>query len=425
MLEFRSLLLLLTRQPNVAPSGFQECDRSRRSLQAMVIPLAKAATKSWRILEIPNVFFSNDRSPCTRLRTALSKLAAGWLQRRFDALPQAGTRRLKMQHLVAGSIIIVLCAPAILCAEQANMIRVGVLKFGTVNWELDTIRQHGLDGKAGINLEVVPLASKSSTQVAIQGGAVDVIVTDWLWVSRQRAAGRDYTFVPYSTAAGSLMVDPDAGIKTLTDLRGKRVGVAGGPLDKSWLLLRAYAKQELDFDIASLSKPAYAAPPLLNELALRKDLPAVLNFWHYSARLKAAGMQPLINVKELFPALGVDRPVPLIGWVFREDWANKHRHVIDGFLQASLASKEILLSSDEEWERLRPLMKVKTDQALISLRDAHRAGIQRCFGTEELEAAKNMFAVLAETGGEALVGKQQSLSEGTFWRSMPFNPCPK
>jgi len=70
----------------------------------MVIPLAKAVTKSWRILEIPNVFFSNDRSPCTHQRTALSKLGAGWLQRRFDALPQAGTRRLKMQHLVAGSI---------------------------------------------------------------------------------------------------------------------------------------------------------------------------------------------------------------------------------------------------------------------------------------------------------------------------------
>lgn len=322
-------------------------------------------------------------------------------------------------------LIIVLYTPAALCAKQANTIRVGVLKFGTVNWELDTIRQHGLDDKAGINLEVVPLASKSSTHVAIQGGAADVIVTDWLWVSRQRAAGRDYTFVPYSTAAGSLMVDPESGIKTLADLRGKRVGVAGGPLDKSWLLLRAYAKQKFDIDIASLSKPAFAAPPLLNQLALRKELPAVLNFWHYSARLKAAGMQPLISVKELFPALGVDRPVPLIGWVFREEWANKHRDVIDGFLQASLASKDILLSSDEEWQRLKPLMKVKTAQELTALRDAHRAGIQRCFGPEELEAARKMFTVLAQTGGEALVGKQQSLSEGTFWRAMPLKTCPK
>ena len=39
-------------------------------------------------------------------------------------------------------------------------------------------------------------------------------------------------------AVGGVMVRPDSGVYTLADLRGKRLGVAGGPLDKSWLLLR-------------------------------------------------------------------------------------------------------------------------------------------------------------------------------------------
>ena len=81
-----------------------------------------------------------------------------------------------------------------------------------------------------------------------------LIVTDWIWVSRQRAQGRLYAFVPYSLTVGSLMVRPDAGIRTLGDLRGKRVGVAGGPIDKSWLLLRAYARRTLGEDLTKLAE---------------------------------------------------------------------------------------------------------------------------------------------------------------------------
>jgi hypothetical protein len=72
-------------------------------------------------------------------------------------------------------------------ADQANRVRVGALKFGTVNWELDVVRSHGLATREGVDLQVVPLASKGATNVAVQGGAVDLIVSDWIWVSRQRA----------------------------------------------------------------------------------------------------------------------------------------------------------------------------------------------------------------------------------------------
>jgi hypothetical protein len=39
------------------------------------------------------------------LQTAISKLAVGWLQRRFDALLQAGTLRLNMAYLGAGLVV--------------------------------------------------------------------------------------------------------------------------------------------------------------------------------------------------------------------------------------------------------------------------------------------------------------------------------
>ena len=305
-------------------------------------------------------------------------------------------------------------------AASGHDVRVGVLKFGTVHWELDVIETNGLDEKQGVDLQIVKLGSKRATSVALQGGAVDVIVTDWIWVSRQRAEGRDYAFVPYSLSVGGLMVRPDAGISELADLAGRKVGVAGGPVDKSWLLIQAYAKQ-LGMDLAREVEPTFGAPPLLNELIGRGDLPAVLNFWHYNARLKAAGMRELITTVDILPALGVERPMPLLGWVFNRAWATENRDAIDGFLRASYSAKHLLLESDAEWERLEPKMKVSDAGTAAALRDAYRLGVPRRFDAADREAAAQTFAILAREGGEKLAGSSDTLAPGTFWTE--FDPA--
>src|SRR4051794_2133337 len=84
-------------------------------------------------------------------------------------------------------------------------VRIGVLRFGTVSWELDVIRHHALDAAAHIAVQPMELASAQAAQVALQSGQVDMIVVDWLWVARQRGAGADWTFVPFSNAVGALI----------------------------------------------------------------------------------------------------------------------------------------------------------------------------------------------------------------------------
>jgi len=320
-------------------------------------------------------------------------------------------------------LMIVVISLTVVNADDKTTVRVGVLKFGTVNWELDVIREHGLAEKEGINLEIVPLASKSATHVAIQGGAVDVIVTDWVWVSRQRGEGRDYTFVPYSTAAGGVMVDPKANIESLNDLADKRLGVAGGPVDKSWLLLRAYSQKSLGKDITKMANPNFAAPPLLNELALRGELPAVLNFWHYSARLQAAGFKSLLPISEILNALDIKTPMPLIGWSFHEKWADENKQAVEGFLRASQGAKKILAESDLEWQRLEAMLKAPDDPTRETLRNAYRKGVPTCFDESVIDAATKMYAILAKEGGRDLVGRQMEFSEGTFWKGLKTEPC--
>jgi NitT/TauT family transport system substrate-binding protein len=310
---------------------------------------------------------------------------------------------------------------ALPAAAADNKVKIGVLKFGTVSWLLDTIRANGLDKAEGIELDIVPLASTQATTVGLQGRSVDIIATDWLWVSRERSEGGDFTFSPFTTALGAIMVPPNSPIKTLGDLKGKKLGVAGGPLDKSWLLLVAYALRTANIDLRTETKQEFGAPPLLAERAKQGELDAVLNFWPYAARLEAEGFTQLIGLEDVVRELGAKGEVAMVGFAFSESWANKNREAVEAFLRAAAKADELLATSDEQWERLKPIMSENdpnfTEATFEALRRRYREGIPERSAAENEADAKVLYQFLRELGGEKLVGRGSELAPGTFWRS--------
>ena len=287
-----------------------------------------------------------------------------------------------MRKLWAGLVVLAVGLWAgVATAQDLGTLRLGVQQYGTVSWELDVIKHHGLDTAGGFTLEVQPFAQGDAADVALMGDAVDGIVEDWLWVSRMRAEGTPLTFVPYSSSIGALMVHPDRGIAALPDLKGRKLGVAGGPLDKSWLILQGLAQKNYGIDLKTDVEPVYGAPPLLTEKLKSGELDAVLNYWHFCARLEAAGFPQLVGVNEAQEALGVPASAPQLGYIFKQPFADAHPDLVRAFADASRAAKQIMATSDEEWQRLKPLTRVDDDGhargAAAPLRGRHRAALGR------------------------------------------------
>ena len=298
------------------------------------------------------------------------------------------------------------------------IVKVGVLKWGTVNWELQTLLKEKLDDKNKYKLEVVGLANKNATAIALQGGEVDVIVSDYIWVNRQRAEGANFTFVPHSLTVGGLIASPDSGIESVADLVGKKLGIAGGPVDKSWVILQAYAIEKLGINLRDQVDTVFAAPAVINEQIIEGKVDAVLNFWHYNARLRAAGMNEIISVKSVLKELDLNHKTPLLGWVFDKEWAEKNLDSITAFLDSSFQTKEILLNQLGIWEGLKKKMKADQDDVLFTtLRDAYRDGIVEEFTKDHALSASEVFSVMASIGGEKLVGSAKKLDPETFWEA--------
>ena len=302
---------------------------------------------------------------------------------------------------------------ATMVLADTPVLRAAVLKFGTVNWELDTIKHHGLDAANGFTLDVQGMAGNSATRVAFQGGEADVVVADWIWVARQRAAGKDFVFIPYSKAVGALFVKSDSGITSLADLKGKKIGIAGGPVDKSWLLLRAFAEQKLGLDLAGETEQVFGAPPLIFKSALSGEVDGAINFWHFGAKMQAKGLTPIMSVEQAATDLGLNTDTPLLGYVVKGEMLRDNPELVAGLMAASRSAKDILASDDAEWDRLRPRMNAKTDPEFAALKAGFRAGIPESGPVDE-DAAAALLAVMAELGGAKLVGDATTLPEGVF-----------
>jgi NitT/TauT family transport system substrate-binding protein len=301
---------------------------------------------------------------------------------------------------------------------SAEVLRVAVQKTGTFAWELAVIRAHGLDKQANLSVEVLELASPEAGKIALRAGNADIVVTDWLWVSRERGLGAKLTFYPYSSALGAVMVPASSPIQTLADLRGRKLAVAGGPIDKSWLLLLAWLKQG-GIDLKSDATIAYGAPPLLAAKTLSGEMDATLNYWNFCAALEAKGFRRIAGIEDLLPKLGAKGRTAMIGYVFDETWANANQDKIARFIAVTRAAKEILSTSDTEWEKIAPLTGAPDAATLRAYRDRYREGIPRRPVADEEADARILYRVLAGIGGRELVGPAPELDSGTFYHAIP------
>jgi NitT/TauT family transport system substrate-binding protein len=299
-------------------------------------------------------------------------------------------------------------------AAAAGELRVVSLKFGSLSWLLETIRAEGLAEKAGVNVIVVEVATNQAGPVALLSGEADVIVSDWPWALRQRAMGEQVKFAPYSSALGAVMVAPDSPIQKLADLKGKKLGVAGGAIDKSWLLLRAYSKKELGTDIAQLALPSYGAAPLITEETRSGRLDAVLNFWTYAARLQGDNYRTIIGMDDVLKALGIEPVPPLVGFIWREQTEAKKSTEIAAFLSAVTQGNAVLAKSDAAWDRIRHLVRPENDAEFAAIKAYYRAGIPPPWTGAETKSAEKLTQVLVDVGGAQLLGSDTQFDPKLF-----------
>ncbi len=303
-------------------------------------------------------------------------------------------------------------------ADAPPPFKVGTLAFGTVHWVIDTISRNGLDKAQGFTVAPVLLASSDAARIAFLGGSVDTVINDIFFAARLKAEGKPLQFLPYTSTEGALVAPGASPIRDVGDLKGKSIGVSGGPLDKNWLILRADALKSVGLDLTKDARPAFGAPPLLAAKVGSGELDCGLLFWSDAARLEAKGFRRVLDTEEIVAKLGVPGRVAIGGFLFRPGIPTP---VLVGFAKAVRQANDLLASDPKSWDALRPLMRTPDEATFAALKSAYLRGIPKKPRATEIADAQAFFAVVSKLGGAALVGEATSLPTDLYVDQAVFN----
>ena len=300
----------------------------------------------------------------------------------------------------------------VLSAETLPQIKVGVLQYGTINWELSHIKSQQLDTQNGFQLIVIPMANKNAAAIALQSNAVDIIMSDVFWVARQRHLGKDYQILPMHKISGGIYGKPGIPL-SINTLSQYSLGVAGGATDKNFIILQSYATAQNS--TITTQNASFGAPPLLHRMLTSGQIDLMLNFWHYNARASAAGFENLLPVNKMLTKLNIETEVPLMGWVASEAWLSQNQTVFEAFATQSWRAKQRFISEPQLWETVRTLTKAQNDEVFHALRQAYPATILTDFSPRQARAFEQLFNLVVDAEQTALLGDMKQLAKGIYW----------
>lgn len=194
---------------------------------------------------------------------------------------------MKLAKLLAACAVVALCAPVAARAAD-DVVRVGNLKlahFGAVSYVQE------IAPTCGIKVETKIFAKGPDVMQAILAGELDVGATASEAAISGRANGAPIFIVAgFARGGARLLATPESGVKTVADLKGKKVGVTRGGIQE--VLLAA----ELDKVGLTWSDKGgkdvtvtYLNYPDLNQALLLKQLDAIMQTEPQSAQAVSAG----------------------------------------------------------------------------------------------------------------------------------------
>ncbi len=258
--------------------------------------------------------------------------------------------------------LLAMTAPSVAQDKPLVPLRVGTLKIAaqTDAW---VAQQRGIFAKNGIDAKLIMFNTGAELIPAMQGGAIDVLLS--IPGIGMIAMERGLDLVPIFQDEVAHAAPPDSAsiqvvegspIKTLADLRGKKIGVGGLSTQNTIAVKMLLDKAGVDPSAVSFSELPFAA---MGNALKAGHVDAVVPVDPFTTQLRLTGGRVLSwNYVEAIPEQ------PLGWWFTKGSFVKANPQVIDGFIKSM---KELIdyLHADEGRARDEIAAYIKIDRSIL------------------------------------------------------------
>lgn len=188
----------------------------------------------------------------------------------------------RLVSVVIGALVLalVLTSGGRAAAQAPVKLKLGDLAQSLNGIAVQAMKEQKLDRKYGLDVEYVRYPTLDGLFTAIRGKDVDVGFGGWTAFAQFRSQRVPVTAI-YSVGRGATLdvIVPNASpVKTLADLKGRKVGSYAGAAGTATILFRVITAKYYGFDPGKTGHMQYAAPGLLTSLIDKGELDAALLF---------------------------------------------------------------------------------------------------------------------------------------------------
>ena len=306
-----------------------------------------------------------------------------------------------MRRLVAGLIGLLLMFAVIPASAQAPRKFKLVIIPGVQEFMINTMTREQLFKKHNLDPQIQKLLSPAAIHPLIAEGKVDIGFGGFTIMAIARSQGRPVVvFSVLTSPTNFVLVPKDSPVKGLADLKGKKVGLFGGPGATTSAVFFIIAKRWHGVDLAKDAQLVTAPSPALVGLLDKKELDAALVGTNESLQLFLTGKYRIIlDLAEEWERRA-GRPPAHVSMDTTEAFAKANPEIIRDFIRAYREAVRLTRERADLWEEYGKSLGITSREGIALLRERVGPRILDVWDKRQMETQNQFLEFMIDVLGE-------------------------
>jgi NitT/TauT family transport system substrate-binding protein len=248
------------------------------------------------------------------------------------------------------------------------------------------MERHGLLDQVGLRADKVKSLSPANLHLMVAERRVDIGYGGFTTMATARSEGKDIIVIyGVFSPVNMVFVAKDSPIKTLTDLKGKKLGVFGGPGSTTFAFLAVLAKNWYGIDLFKEAELVTAPAPALAELLGKGDIDAALLGTVESIQTFARDRyRVLVDLSAEYKAHQGGRAPAHVTIATNETFARSHPDIVRDYLKAYRSALQYVRDHPEVWNEYAASIKMDDAAERALLREKMGANLVEQWDAEQI-----------------------------------------
>ncbi len=264
---------------------------------------------------------------------------------------------------------------------------------------------HGLLDEAGLKADKVKSLSPANLHLMLAERKVDIGFGGFTTMATARGEGKDIIVIHgVFSPVNMVFVRKDSPIQSVKDLKGRKLGVFGGPGSTTFAFLAVVARNWYGIDLFKEAELVTAPAPALVELLGKGDLDAALLGTTESIQMFARERyRVLLDLSAEYKARQGGRAPAHVTVATNEEFARAHGDIVRDYVKAYDQTLAYIRAHPEVWDEYAASIRMDDPQERALFREKMGANLVEKWDAEQIALQNDYLKLVHDIVGESVV----------------------